>query len=115
MFAVAPEGTRNPEGKLQRGKAGVVLLAQRSGAPIQPVVHHGDIHWQEKLKRFRRVPFNIEVGPPFRISKRARPISSSTRQAITDEIMLQMARLLPEDYRGVYAGRKPTMEYLEFI
>ena len=42
IFAVAPEGTRSPEGQLQRGKAGVVLLAQKSGAPIQPLVHYGD-------------------------------------------------------------------------
>lgn len=115
IFAVAPEGTRNPEGELQRGKAGVVLLAQRSGAPIQPVVHYGDVHWQKTLGRLRRVPFNIAVGRPFKIKQLDERMTSDLRQAIVDEIMLQMAILLPEAYQGYYTGRQPTTKYIEFI
>jgi 1-acyl-sn-glycerol-3-phosphate acyltransferase len=115
IFAVAPEGTRNPEGKLQKGKAGVVLLTQSTGAPIQPIVHYGDFHWQQNLKRLRRVPFKISVGRPFRIIKQEQRITGVLRQAITDEIMLQMASLLPEPCRGYYAGREPTTEFIQFI
>jgi 1-acyl-sn-glycerol-3-phosphate acyltransferase len=115
IFAVAPEGTRNPEGNLQKGKAGVVLLAQSTGAPIQPIVHYGDFHWQQNLKRLRRVPFNIAVGRPFTIIKQEQRITGTIRRAITDEIMMQMARLLPESSRGYYADREPTTEFLQFL
>jgi 1-acyl-sn-glycerol-3-phosphate acyltransferase len=37
IIAISPEGTRSYIGSLQQGKPGVVLLAMRSGAPIQPV------------------------------------------------------------------------------
>lgn len=115
IFALAPEGTRNPQGVLQRGKAGVVILAQRSGAPIQPVVHFGDVHWQQRLKHLQRVPFNIAVGRPFRIALPDQRVSGQIRQAITDEIMMQMAALLPEEYRGYYAGRHPTTQFLQYL
>lgn len=115
IFAVAPEGTRSPEGHLQRGKAGVVLLALRSGAPIQPVVHYGDIHWQKNLRRLRRTPFQIAVGRPFRIIDHGQPVTGSMRQSITDEIMLQMALLLPESYRGYYAARQATTEFIQYL
>ena len=115
IFAVAPEGTRSPEGRLQQGKAGIVVLAQKSGAPIQPMVHFGDIHWQQNIKRMRRTPFHIAVGRPFRIVTPAGRMTRSQRQAVTDEIMLQMASLLPEPYRGYYAGRTPTTEFIRFL
>ncbi len=115
IFGIAPEGTRNPEGSLQQGKAGVVLLAQLSGAPIQPVVHYGDAHWQHQLKQLRRVPFHIAVGRPFRISTNGQPITGKIRSLITDEIMLQMASLLPEELRGYYTGRTPTMAFIEYL
>jgi 1-acyl-sn-glycerol-3-phosphate acyltransferase len=115
IFAVAPEGTRNSEGNLQKGKAGVVLLAQSTGAPIQPIVHYGDFHWQQNLRRLRRVPFNIAVGRPFTIIKQEQRITGTMRQAITDEIMLQMASLLPESNRGYYTDREPTTEFIQFV
>jgi 1-acyl-sn-glycerol-3-phosphate acyltransferase len=115
IFAVAPEGTRNSEGNLQKGKAGVVLLAQSTGAPIQPIVHYGDFHWQQNLRRLRRVPFNIAVGRPFTIIEHEQRITGTIRQAITDEIMLQMASLLPESNRGYYTDREPTTEFIQFV
>jgi 1-acyl-sn-glycerol-3-phosphate acyltransferase len=115
IFAMAPEGTRNPEGHLQQGRAGVVWLAEQSGAPIQPLVHFEDVHWQEQLKRFRRVPFHIAVGRPFRIETGDVRMNGDLRQAIADEIMLQMARLLPESYHGYYSGREATMQHLCYL
>jgi 1-acyl-sn-glycerol-3-phosphate acyltransferase len=115
IFAVAPEGTRSPGGNLQKGKAGVVILAQKSGAPIQPMVHFGDYHWQKNIKRLRRTPFNIAVGRPFRLVTHTERMTSSLRQAVTDEIMLQMASLLPKSYRGYYAHRHPTTEFIQFL
>lgn len=116
IFALAPEGTRSGDGVLGRGRAGVVILALETGAPILPVVHHGDANWQENIKRFRRTPFRIRVGRPFRLVTRAVKVDRALRQAMVAEIMIQMATLLPENMQGEYAkhvGVKP--EHLQFL
>ena len=102
IFGIAPEGTRSADGRLGPGKPGVVLLALQSEAPIQAVVHWGDAHWQNNLTRLRRTPFNIAVGQPFRVDTGGMRANRQMRQEILDEIMMQMAALLPPEYRGAY-------------
>jgi 1-acyl-sn-glycerol-3-phosphate acyltransferase len=115
-FVIAPEGTRNADGRLGTGKPGVVLLAQQSGAPIQPIVHWGDKHWQRNLRRLRRTPFHIAVGRPFRLDTGGKRVDRRMRLEILDEIMVQMAALLPPEYRGVYANRiAANPKYLQFL
>ena len=115
IFALAPEGTRSKDGTLQRGRAGVVLLALESGAPVLPLAFWGSENWQKNLKRLRRTPFNIAVGTPFRIKCSQRP-DRATRQSVVDEIMRELAALLPEQYRGAYLDAPGTApRYLEFI
>ncbi len=115
IFALAPEGTRSKDGRLKRGRAGVVLLALESGAPVLPLAFWGSENWQENLKRLQRTPFKIAVGTPFRIRCTRRP-DRATRQAVVDEIMRELAGLLPDEYRGAYADA-PTdaPRYLEFL
>jgi 1-acyl-sn-glycerol-3-phosphate acyltransferase len=116
IFAIAPEGTRNADGRLGPGKPGVVLLAMQSGAPIQPIVHWGNKRWQRNLRRLRRTPFHIAVGRPFRLAPGGVRVDRQMRQEILDEIMVQMAMLLPQEYRGVYSNRETTKpKYLQFL
>jgi len=116
IFAIAPEGTRNADGRLGQGKPGVVMLALQTEAPIQPVVHWGDAHWQRNLRRLRRTPFHIAAGRPFRLDTGGRRVDRRMRQEILDEIMVQMAALLPLEYRGVYANRDAAKpKYLRFV
>ncbi len=116
IFAIAPEGTRNADGRLGPGKPGVVLLAMQSDAPIQPVVHWGDKHWQSNVRRLRRTPFHIAVGRPFRLDTGGVRVDRRMRQEILDEIMVKMAALLPPEYRGVYANRDAAeLKYLQFL
>ncbi|MGD2058488.1 MAG: lysophospholipid acyltransferase family protein [Anaerolineales bacterium] len=115
IFALAPEGTRSGDGVMGRGRAGVVLMALNTGAPILPVVHHGDAHWQSNLRRLRRTPFHIEVGTPFKLNPHGLNVDRSLRQAMLGEIMTQMAALLPPSWRGPYADEvAKTPNYLEF-
>jgi 1-acyl-sn-glycerol-3-phosphate acyltransferase len=116
IFALAPEGTRSKDGRLQHGHAGVVLLALETGAPILPLAFWGSENWQRNLKRLRRTPFKIAVGEPFRITPGKSHPDRAYRQAVTEEIMLQLASLLPLEYRGVYADTPAVVpQYLEFI
>ena len=41
LFAIYPEGTRSPDGRLYRGRPGVGWLALKSGLPVVPVGIHG--------------------------------------------------------------------------
>lgn len=105
ILAIAPEGTRTGDGRLRAGHPGVALLALRSGAPIQPIAYWGSEAFWPNLRRLKRTDFHIAVGPLFRVDAGAGPVTHAVRQAITDEIMLQLAALLPPAYHGVYAGR----------
>lgn len=115
MVAVAPEGTRSGNGKLARGLPGVVLLALRSGAPMLPVVYYGHENYKEDFKHLRRAPFNIVVGKPFRLKNVQGVLGKDLREKVTDEIMYQLAALLPEKYRGSFSEMsKATKDYLAF-
>lgn len=105
ILMVAPEGTRSYDGQLGRGKTGVVALALRAGVPILPVLHFGGENFWANLKRLRRTPVTLRVGEPFRIEPPAGRVNAELRQKIVDEMMENMAALLPPSYRGAYAGR----------
>jgi 1-acyl-sn-glycerol-3-phosphate acyltransferase len=114
ILAVAPEGTRSYTGRLQRARPGIVTLALHSGAPILPVVHWGGEKFSGNLKHLRRTDFHIRVGKPFRLADEGNRLSHEIRQAMVDEIMVQLALLLPEAYCGEYAGWNPSQRYLHF-
>jgi 1-acyl-sn-glycerol-3-phosphate acyltransferase len=114
ILAVAPEGTRSKNGKLQKGYPGIVLLAMRSGAPIQPVVYYGGESIWHNLRRLKRTDFHIVVGNPFSL-RTGTSLSKDVREQITAEIMYQMAALLPPAYRGIYSDlNRASQEYLIF-
>ena len=115
IFALAPEGTRSGDGRLQKGRAGVVLLAIETGVPIIPVAFWGSEHWLHNLRRLRRTPFHVAVGKPFIIELDGKTPDRALRQQVVDEIMLQLAKLMPEVYRGVYRGRAEEPRFLRFL
>lgn len=115
FLAVAPEGTRSGHGRLQKGHPGIALLALRSGAPVLPIVVHGGETFWDNFSRLRRTDFHIVVGQPFHLDARGTKATGQVRQQMTDEIMYQMAALLPPAYRGVYSDLPAATEkYLRF-
>jgi 1-acyl-sn-glycerol-3-phosphate acyltransferase len=113
---IAPEGTRSGDGRLQQGQPGIVLLALRSGAPLLPMVQYGFENCEENMRRLRRTDFHIAVGKPFRLDARGAKVTHQVRQQMVDEIMYQLAALLPPAYRGVYSDMSAaTTEYLDFL
>lgn len=116
ILAVAPEGTRSGDGRLKRGQPGIVLLALKSGAPILPLAYFGSERFRSNLAQLRRTDFHIRVGRPFTIHPHASRSSAQVRQQIVDEIMFQLALLLPPPYRGVYADlSQASSRYLDFM
>ncbi len=104
-LAVAPEGTRSRTGGLQHGKDGAAYLASRSGAVVVPLAIWG----QEKIlgswAHLRRPAVHVRFAEPIHLPEGADRARSGQISAFTDEIMLALARLLPAEYRGVYASR----------
>jgi 1-acyl-sn-glycerol-3-phosphate acyltransferase len=93
-----------------------VQLALSTGVPIVPVVHYGGEKIWENLRHFRRTPFCFRVGCPFRLKHGERRPGKAVRETMLNEVMGQMAALLPPEMRGEYADQaeKPC-EYLEFL
>lgn len=117
ILAVAPEGTRTHDGKMIRGKPGIAILARQcDDVPILPVAYYGHENFHENIKRFKRTPMHIRVGKPFRIKWDGKPKDKETLQSVTDVIMLEVAQLLPEEYRGDYADISIDRDqYIEFL
>lgn len=102
IFGIAPEGTRNISGKLKRAHPGTVILALHSGAPLLPLAHWGGEDFLRNLARLKRTDFHIRVGEPFYLDVKEVRMTRETRQQIVDEMMYQLASLLPPEYRGEY-------------
>ncbi len=116
ILVIAPEGTRSHHGKLQRAHPGIVTLALRSHAPILPFVFYGNEKLKDNLKRIRKTNFHINIGQPFTLHTADDSVTRDTRRKMVDEIMYQIAALLPTAYRGHYADfSKATEHYLHFV
>ncbi|HUW42036.1 MAG TPA: lysophospholipid acyltransferase family protein [Rectinemataceae bacterium] len=114
ILAMAPEGTRSGHGRLQRGRAGIVMLARRENATIVPVAHYGGERFWENLRSFRKTRFVFKVGESFKLRPPAPGEGRRGREEATDEIMRRLARLLPPEYRGAYADDSEEERHLLF-
>lgn len=112
---IAPEGTRSRVGSLIEGKPGVAYLAARSGFPVVPVGITGteDKVVLGNLKRLRKSTITLTGGKAFVIPPLPNKDRDAALKTATDEIMCQIASLLPEKYRGVYAGHPRLKELLQ--
>lgn len=116
IVIVAPEGTRSKHGRLNIGYPGISFLAYRSGAPILPVVFYGNENIREKFTLFKRTKMTIKVGEPFRIRIPINERFRDVKQEVTDEIMFEVARQLPEANRGYYSNVESSPKrYLDFF
>jgi 1-acyl-sn-glycerol-3-phosphate acyltransferase len=114
IFGIAPEGTRNYNGKLKRALPGAVTVALHSGAPIIPIAHWGGEDLMKNLEHFKRTDFHIRVGEPFKLNVEGVKVTGEIRQQIVDEMMVQIAKLMPEEYRGEYSDTsKWTEKYIQ--
>ena len=112
VLGIAPEGTRSRSGALIPAKTGVAYLADKAGVPVIPAAISGTDGAVWQLLRLRRPSIRIQFGAAIVIP----PIQRSEREAAlqrnTEEIMCQIAAMLPEKYRGVYADHPRLKELL---
>jgi 1-acyl-sn-glycerol-3-phosphate acyltransferase len=115
LLVIAPEGTRSKTEALQEAKMGVAFLASKSGYPILPVAVTGteDRGILENLKRFRRSKITATAAKLMYVDIPKGKGREEAMRQVTDEIMCQIAALLPESYRGVYADHPRLKELLK--
>ena len=115
LLGIAPEGTRSRTEALQEAKMGVAFLASKSGYPVLPVAATGteDRVILENLKHFRRSKITVTAAELVYIDIPKGKGREEALRAATDEIMCQIAALLPEKYRGVYADHPRLKELLK--
>jgi 1-acyl-sn-glycerol-3-phosphate acyltransferase len=110
---MAPEGGRSHTPGLRQAKAGVAFILDEARVPIVPVgiVGATDDLWR-RASHFQRPHLEMHIGEPFclppiqgRGAERRR-----ARQENADRVMIHIAALLPEEYRGVYSAGAAGLE-----
>lgn len=95
-FLVFPEGTRSPDGRLQRFKHGVFVMALRAGAPIVPVTLEGAERVMRKGK-WEIYPGTVRVTIHPAVETRGRALNERARLAL--EVQATIASALPPGQR----------------
>jgi len=66
----------------------------------------------DRFKKFKRLQVSIDVGKPFKIPNLPAGNRDEFLKQYTDEIMCQIAALLPPSYRGIYQDHPRLTEIL---
>jgi 1-acyl-sn-glycerol-3-phosphate acyltransferase len=107
-FAIYPEGTRSPDGRLYRGRTGAGWLVLASGARVLPVGLSGTEKIQpigaSRPRVFGPRP-TVRIGEPMDFSHYRDLPPAKARRAITDEIVQTIQKLSGQEYAGVYNER----------
>jgi 1-acyl-sn-glycerol-3-phosphate acyltransferase len=114
VILIAPEATRHPA--LGQAREGVAYLGHKSGAPIIPVAVEdtpgyptlvGPWNWHKPGAYFR-------LGKPLRFKPVAGRLPRQRLRLMTDEVLYQLAAMLPEHRRGYYSDlSRATTETIE--
>ena len=104
---IAPEGGRSHDTAMRRAKPGVAYLVEKTGVSVLPVALIGTTEdfWQ-RARRGKKPLLEMRVGKPVTLPSITTKGSEKheARQQNADLVMSYLAGLLPEEYRGVYAG-----------
>lgn len=114
VLVIAPEGTRSRTEKMAEGKPGVSYMASKAQFPIIPVGLSGteDRIFFGNLKKFKRTHIQVTIGDAFKLPTLPRKNRDDVLREYTDEIMCQIAAMIPERNRGFYEKHPRLKEIL---
>jgi 1-acyl-sn-glycerol-3-phosphate acyltransferase len=104
VWAIYPEGTRSPDGRLYRGRTGAMRVALKTRCSVVPVGVVGTRSINHPGKRgWRRGRVEIRIGAPMDLAKweSASDDPRAWRRA-TDELMMAIQRLTGQEYVDRY-------------
>lgn len=105
IWGIHPEGTRSPDGRIYRGRTGVIRVAMRTGAPVIPVVLSGTDRVNPRDRRFLR-PAKVHVS--FGRPRYFAPADPRGVRRATDELMADISRRSGRPYVDGYAATFET-------
>ena len=104
---IAPEGGRSHVPGMKRALPGISYIVEQTHVPVVPVgvVGTTEDFWQ-RARRGERPLLNLCIGKPIILPEITEKGTEKheARQRNVDLVMNMLAGLLPEEYRGVYAG-----------
>ncbi|MFF3566505.1 lysophospholipid acyltransferase family protein [Nocardia jiangxiensis] len=102
VWGIYPEGTRSPDGRVYRGRTGVIRVAMRTGAPVIPVVLSGTDRVNPPGRRgWRFARVRIGFGEP----RYFRPADRDGVRGATDALMSELVQRSGRRYVDHYAKR----------
>ncbi|WP_243719700.1 lysophospholipid acyltransferase family protein [Actinomadura sp. KC06] len=107
-FAIYPEGTRSPDGRLYRARTGIGWLVLESGARVLPVALEGTEKIQPigaSLPRVFGPRPTVRIGPPMDFSHYRDLPPAKARRAIADEIVETIQKMSGQEYAAEYNDR----------
>lgn len=93
-----PEGTRSPDGNLQTPKAGVGLMACKTGVPVVPCRVYGSFEAFGKGRKIPRfgTPIDVVFGPPIAASEYDDPSAGKARYELAAQRIMERIAALPQ-------------------
>ncbi len=105
-LVLAPEGGRSHKPGLQKAHNGIAYLIEKSQVPVVPVGVVGSTDdFLERALRRERPTIEMHIGPPiiFSDTDERGAERRKFRQQCTEQVMTEIATLLPPEYRGYYS------------
>lgn len=104
-LGIYPEGTRSPDGRLYKGRTGLVRLALESGAPIIPVAMFDTDKIQPTGKVIPKIMrVKMVFGEP--IYFKGDSTNLQLLRDLTDELMRKIQELSGQEYVDIFATKR---------
>lgn len=104
-IGIYPEGTRSPDGRLYKGRTGIVRLAIESGAPIVPVAMFDTDKIQPTGKIVPKIMrVKMIFGEPIYMTGDSTNLQ--LLRDLTDDLMRTLQKLSGQEYVDIYATRR---------
>jgi 1-acyl-sn-glycerol-3-phosphate acyltransferase len=102
---IAPEGGRSHTPGLKRGLPGVAYVVDKAKVPVVPVGVIGSTEdFFQRASRGQRPTIEMNIGKAFHLPDVVGR-GDERKEALqrnTDQIMIEIAKLLPAEYQGIY-------------
>ena len=104
-LGIYPEGTRSPDGRLYKGRTGLVRLALESGAPIIPIAMFDTDKIQPSGKLIPKIMrVKMIFGEP--IYLKGDSTNLQLLRDLTDDLMRKIQELSRQEYVDIFATRR---------
>lgn len=104
VFAVFPEGSRSPDGRLYRGRSGAAWMALETGATVVPVGLVGTNRALRDPATGRAPRVSMTFGEPVDLTDLAGLPAGQARREATERIMQAIAALTGQDRADEYSA-----------